>query len=383
MKHYHKNPRKITKAQAQALKRDLRVYGDLSGIVHNVRTDELIGGNQRSEAIEGIISGILQPVIVKEYDEPTEAGTLAIGFYEWHGEQYSYRRVDWDEKTAELANLIANKAGGFWDWDILANDFEVETLFDAGFSEDELLGNDFDLGLDESMDAEPQIDRAAELLEKWGVKLGDLWQLGTHKLICGDCTDPAVVERVMGGEKAGAFVTDPPYNISKDTWDTIENYVDWCKSWFSNIKKSPAYIFTGSLHSGLWWQVLPPNMVYCWHKPNGQGNNPARGTTKWEPILSWNTVQDKQTDFIEHNNEYGEKINTLHLTPKPIGLIEKIIKKTDGIIVDLFLGSGTTMLASQNLSRQCRAVEISPEYCSVILERMSEAFPALEIKRIE
>jgi DNA modification methylase len=123
--------------------------------------------------------------------------------------------------------------------------------------------------------------------------------------------------------------------------------------------------------------------VYCWHKPNGQGNNPARGTTKWEPILSWNTVQDKQTDFIEHNNEYGEKINTLHLTPKPIGLIEKIIKKTDGIIVDLFLGSGTTMLASQNLSRQCRAVEISPEYCSVILERMSEAFPALEIKRIE
>ena len=94
-------------------------------------------------------------------------------------------------------------------------------------------------------------------------------------------------------------------------------------------------------------------------------------------------MQDKQTDFIEHNNEYGEKINTLHLTPKPIGLIEKIIKKTDGIIVDLFLGSGTTMLASQNLSRQCRAVEISPEYCSVILERMSEAFPALEIKRIE
>jgi hypothetical protein len=145
MKHYHKNPRKITKSQAQALKRDLRVYGDLSGIIHNVRTDELIGGNQRSEAIEGIISGTLQPVIVKEYDKPTEAGTLAVGFYDWHGEQYSYRRVDWDDKTAELANLIANKAGGFWDWDILANDFDVEILFDAGFTEDELLGNDFDV----------------------------------------------------------------------------------------------------------------------------------------------------------------------------------------------------------------------------------------------
>jgi len=143
MKHYHKNPRKITKKQAQELKANLRRFGDLSGIVHNIRTDELIGGNQRSEAIEGIISGLLQPTIIKEYEEPTEAGTVAIGFYEWHGEQYVYRRVDWDEETAELANLIANKAGGNWDWDILADSFEIDTLFDAGFSEDELLGNDF------------------------------------------------------------------------------------------------------------------------------------------------------------------------------------------------------------------------------------------------
>ena len=148
MRHYRKNPRKITKAQMENLKRDLRKYGDLSGIVHNIRTDELIGGNQRSEAMDGIISGLLQPVIVKEYEEPTEAGTIAIGFYKWHGEQYVYRRVDWDAKTAELANLIANKAGGNWDWDILANDFEIDTLLDAGFSEDELLGNDFDLEKD-------------------------------------------------------------------------------------------------------------------------------------------------------------------------------------------------------------------------------------------
>ncbi len=146
MKHYHKNPRKITKTQMDNLKRDLREYGDLSGIVHNISTDELIGGNQRSEAMDGIISGLLQPVIVKEYNKPTRAGTVAIGFYEWHGEQYVYRRVDWDTETAELANLIANKAGGSWDWDILADNFDIDTLFDAGFSEDELLGNDFNLG---------------------------------------------------------------------------------------------------------------------------------------------------------------------------------------------------------------------------------------------
>jgi len=143
VKPYHKNPRKITRKQAEELKANLRKYGDLSGIVHNIRTDELIGGNQRSEAMEGIISGLLQPVIVEKYDVPTKAGTLAIGFYEWHGEQYVYRRVDWDEETSELANLIANKGGGFWDWDILANDFELDILFDAGFTEEELLGKDF------------------------------------------------------------------------------------------------------------------------------------------------------------------------------------------------------------------------------------------------
>ena len=65
----------------------------------------------------------------------------------------------------------------------------------------------------ESADAEPQIDRAAALQEKWQVKPGDLWRIGEHKLACGDCTDKAVVERVMGGEKASLVVTDPPYGV--------------------------------------------------------------------------------------------------------------------------------------------------------------------------
>ena len=143
MKHYHKNPRNITKQQQADLKAWLREFGDLSGIVHNLETDELIGGNMRAEALEGILSGLIQPVIVKEYDDPTEQGTVAQGYYELHGEMYNYRQVRWDAKKSERANLIANKAGGFWDWDILANDFDNETLLDSGFREDELLGEDF------------------------------------------------------------------------------------------------------------------------------------------------------------------------------------------------------------------------------------------------
>lgn len=93
------------------------------------------------------------------------------------------------------------------------------------------------------------------------------------------------------------------------------------------------------------------------------------GTTKWEPILCWFPPKDKQTDFIEHNNEYGEGINLLHLTPKPVGLIEKLAIKTSGIIYDCFLGSGTTLIACENLNRRCRAIEISPAYVGVTLQR--------------
>ncbi|MBT3714192.1 MAG: DNA modification methylase [Anaerolineae bacterium] len=400
MKHYHKNPRKITKSQAQALKRDLRVYGDLSGIIHNVRTDELIGGNQRSEAIEGIISGILHPVIVKEYDEPTEAGTLAVGFYDWHGEQYSYRRVDWDDKTAELANLIANKAGGFWDWDILANDFDVEILFDAGFTEDELLGNDFDLGLEESADAEPQIDRAEELQEKWQVKTGDLWQIGEHRLICGDCTDAAVVERLMGGEKADMVFTDPPYGIEYDNQKRWEGLKKQSESAARNRgamiegddkEFDPSFIlkyFKGCKEIFLWGMQyylssLGNGGVIVWNRKMEQ----QKDTPFADFELCWSKQQRHKMAWITwggwKSKEKGEE--RLHTTQKPIELAEWFFERWSNlgdIIVDLYIGSGFTLVACENLNRKGRGVEISPKYCAVTLERMSEAFPLLEIKRI-
>ena len=96
------------------------------------------------------------------------------------------------------------------------------------------------------------------------------------------------------------------------------------------------------------------------------------GTTKWEPIVVWNPVKDKQTDFIEHNNEYGEGINDIHVTPKPVGLFEKLIDKTFGVVLDSFLGSGTTLIACERLGRKCRAVEISPAYCAVAIERWQQ-----------
>ena len=287
----------------------------------------------------------------------------------------------YDNRTAELAD---------WDADVIADLLATEReLLDGLFADDELAELLDDLGDPETTDAEPQMDRAAELNKKWQVQAGDLWRIGEHRLLCGDSTKREDVARVMGGEKAGACITDPPYNIGKDFGKGYDDnkkdadYISFCLLWFSLIGEGvPKAIFTGSLHCGLWWNISAPRALIAWTKPNGQGHNPFGGTTKWEPILVWNPPHDKQTDLIEHNNEYGNKVSELHATPKPVGLIQKIMKRfVAEIYYEPFCGTGTAILAAQNLSRRCYAIEISADYCAVILERMATAFPALAIER--
>ena len=137
MKFYHKNPRTITVKQFDNLRQSLPELGDLGGIVHDLNSDEVIGGNQRIRAM-GLLGA--EPVIIQRYDPPNEQGTVAVGYYEVNGEQFKYRAVRWTPRQCEKANVIANKAGGGWDFDILENDFELPDLLDWGFSEGELVG---------------------------------------------------------------------------------------------------------------------------------------------------------------------------------------------------------------------------------------------------
>lgn len=135
MRHFEKNPRKISKKELQQLRADLRELGDLGGFVHNLETDEIVGGNQRSEAIPGILSGKLTPVITQTYDPPNAQGTVSEGYFEWEGERFKYRAVRWDAATARRANIRANKAGGVWDFDTLAQ-WDFDELKGWGFDAD-------------------------------------------------------------------------------------------------------------------------------------------------------------------------------------------------------------------------------------------------------
>lgn len=150
-KNYHKNPRSITEKQLVDLKKWLEELGDISGIVHDLNSNELIGGNQRSRVL---MKENYETQITESYEIPTEKGTVALGYIIWKGERYNYRQVRWTPKQCEKANIIANKAGGTWDTDILANNFELDDLSEWGFQDWELHFANKDVILNGKEDAE-------------------------------------------------------------------------------------------------------------------------------------------------------------------------------------------------------------------------------------
>jgi hypothetical protein len=157
VKHYHKNPRQITKKQFADLQDSLKRLGDLSGIVHDLSTDEIIGGNQRMDVFD---LKTAQITLDEKFDQPDEQGTVARGFVIWQGKKYSYRAVMWDDETREEANIRANKSGGSWNFDVLANEFEMPDLIDWGFNEIELGIAPKDDEWGDAMDGLPDEDRA-------------------------------------------------------------------------------------------------------------------------------------------------------------------------------------------------------------------------------
>jgi DNA modification methylase len=299
-----------------------------------------------------------------------------------------------DKRARQLA-YADNKVAEIdlaWKPEQIAVDFEPLDLGDWGFDDpNPPMG-----------DAEPQIDRAAELNEKWQVKTGDLWQIGEHRLLCGDSTKREDVERVMDGEKADVMFTDPPYNIGMKATSKereikeIENDKmddEDFRSFLAAFLESSKNFVDGDVYICCDWRKdhifkkcmsdvgWPVKCVIVWDKEMR-----AQNLNKWafahEYILYYGYfgTPTLDTNVWRFKREYSD----VHLTPKPVELVEKAISSAESnIIYDGFCGSGTTMVACENLSRKCRAIEISPNYCSVILQRMTDAFPGIEIQRME
>ena len=358
MKKYHKNPRALTKKQFELLKRDLQELGDLSGIVHDINSDEIISGNQRSEIFD---INMCKMEIIKEYETPTRTGTIAEGFVYYNDERFTYRKVDWTPEQCEKANVVANKAGGSWDMDILANMFDMENLMDWGFSEKELLELDF--GIDK--DGLTEDDNIPEDVETV-CKTGDLWQLGNHRLLCGDATKEDDVKRLMNGKKADMVFTDPPFEM--------DNF-----KWFDLLKKDMPILI---MHSDSNMIKLASKYIDIFHYFLIHYYSFGFARSKNMPQLAhhliglfgevkFNCLKDGFKTVICEQLEF----NKLMPYQKKVEIIDIILlhySDKDNVILDLFGGSGTTMISCEKNDRRCLMVELNPSCCDIIIKRWSD-----------
>jgi len=295
-----------------------------------------------------------------------------------------------------------NVSGGEWDWALLANDWDTEQLDSWGldipnFEPEQVLEAVED---DYEIPDEIQTD----------IVLGDLFEIGEHRLLCGDSTDSNSIEKLLNGQKVDLVFTDPPYKIEteggckgitgealKKQGKQIEFISDFNPIDFLNVlpiifenKKMNAYVFCNKdlLPDYLFWakETGYSFNVLIWKKPNaipiGDSHRPdIEYLLLFRKSAIWNNgLKDvNYSRCLEYGRESG-----LHPTMKPIELISnemKISSNKESLIFDFFLGSGSTMVASHQLKRKCYGIELDPKYCQVIVDRMLKLDPLLIIKR--
>ena len=284
-------------------------------------------------------------------------------------------------------NRMALDAG--WDEELLKlelgelNDIDFDLSL-TGFNEDELVGF-----LQETTEGLTDEDEVPDVPEEPVTVKGDLWILGNHRLLCGDSTSIDAVERLMDGQKADMVFTDPPYGVDydggskkreklKDDHDGTSIYTESvpimamfcdgpCYTWFAGTKPLGLYAAVeeyGKIHS-----------LIIWEKNNSTFNMSIHYKQKHEPCLYWKPngttlkwAGPSTEDTVWKINR--ESRNDFHPTQKPVELSTRAINNHSvGLVLDLFGGSGSTVIGCEKTNRNCRMMELEPQYCDVIITR--------------
>lgn len=407
-----KNPRKDLQPEDpeyQKIKTSIEKFGDLEPIVFNTKTRQVVGGHQRLKIFKA--SG------------QVSLHVLELGAYSWAFTDDELKELSPDEEKA--ANVALNKAQGVWDDTKLVSILEElkgkDLLLPTGFDEKEF--NDLLRELhknDKPQDTEPQISRADELRKEWGTETGQLWQCGDHRILCGDCTELTNVNKLMGGERADLVISSPPYWNQREYshWDTFDEYMgDMVQLWgilkdalaeggilFWNIGDDSASHRHISAHHSV--AIEKAGFTYIdsiiWKKQGVTGirlahqklNNKYYPGFCFEPLLVFQKPGGDFPTFELGANvpltnvwEISTESNPgkTHSAPFPVKIpatAASCYSSKGAVVLDPFLGSGTTMIACENLERKCRGMEIDPGYVAVCLQRYKDTFPDKEIQLI-
>lgn len=362
---YKKNARAHGKNDVKAIIKSIKEFGfnDPIGVWHN----SIVEGHGRLLAAKEI--GMSQVPIIR-LDELTDE------------QRRAYMLAH--NKTAELSD---------WDYDVLAS--ELKDIADIDMSE---FGFDLNSLKDEDELITEQ-DEVPELPEEPRAKLGDLFLLGGHRLICGDSTDITTIDKLLDGKKADLVFTDPPYNMHydgagiirqtvKNVKERIKDIVDFNAfdiSYLSSMDVGSIYIFTSKDLIPDYFKIFDgwKFNILTWVKTN----NPPMTNNVFLPDIEyllyfhkgkriWNNglkpTEIYRKAYFSSRQEGHEEAGNVHPTMKPLKLISdklKISSNENSIVLDIFGGSGSTLIACEQLNRKCYMCELDPKYVDVIIER--------------
>ena len=337
----------------------------------------------------------LRPMVVNE-DMVVLGGNMRLKALK----ELGYKEVpdEWVKSAKDLTEdeirrfIIADNVGfGEHDWELLANEWDAAELADWGL---DIPGFE----VDEVLEAEEDDYEVPNEIET-DIVLGDLFEIGEHRLLCGDSTDSDQVAKLMDGKKADMVFTDPPYGISvvkndmvganfgvakkgqykpianDDTKDVAQEFYQTCVS----LGMSDFIIWGGNYFT----DFLPFSDGWLiWNKRAGTDirNTFADGEMAWCSFHTPIRIYDQLWNGMIRE---GEKEKRVHPTQKPIRMLAEIIDDhiKGKLIYDGFLGSGSTMVAAHQKSKICYGIEMSPDYCQAIIDRMRKLDPNIVIKR--
>lgn len=381
------NPRNLTEKGIKDLTKSIKKFGCAEPLVINT-DNKIIGGHGRKK--------VLQSLGVTEVDCEVPDRTLT-------------------QKEFEELNLRLNKnIAGEWNFDTLANNYDIQDLFEVGFEE-------WEFGVNSEVAAKEDDYEIPDKI-KTDIVLGDLFEIGQHRLLCGDSTNAEQIKYLMKSKVASCVFTDPPYGVSIGKKNVMlnsfqkagrnltdiesddlkpEDLKKMLLPAFANIKTivmaEDCTVFVTAPQGGELGMMmmmmaeagLRPRHVLIWMK-----NSPtfSMGRLDYdyqhEPILLTWCKKHKRPMLGEHKTSVWQidkpRANKEHPTMKPVELYANAYlnnSDTGDIVYDAFCGSGTAFIAAHQIDRICYGMEISPEYCQVILDRMKKLDHDIIIKK--
>jgi DNA modification methylase len=415
------NVRKHSRRNLDAIKASLRKFGQQKPIVVDAKGIVLAGNGTLTAAKE---LGWTEIQIVRTQLEGVEATMFAIA------DNRTAELAEWEDSLAEVLQKL--QADG-------------HDLGELGYEPEDLRQLTKNLPENSDADAEPQIDKAEELRVKWGVESGQLWQLGEHKILCGDSTSAEVVARLLGDDKPHLMVTDPPYGVNYDaSWraESInggktgdmatgkvmnDDIADWTATWelFFQHGGVVCYIWhadkqSSTVADSIFASGFELRNLIVWAKDRlsiSRGNYHHQYEPCWYAVKKgesakftedrtqstlWKNIQDvtRPDELIFVAKDEARKIyaisgdrstlwqipkptksETGHSTQKPVECMARPIRNHDSeFVYEPFSGSGTTIIACEQLGRKCRAIEISPAYVAVAIQRWADATGKTPVK---